>query len=233
VTEARNLARPRQLPLDLGHAPGLSRDDLIVSKANAEAVALLDAWPNWTTTITLLAGPTGSGKSHICAVWQEVSGAHRANARQVTGADIEAAATGPVLVDDVDRGPIDESGLFHLLNAARQAGSHVLLASRRFPAAWGLALADLASRLRTAATIEIGEPDDALLTAVVTKLFADRQLEIEPQIVQFIVRRMERSLSTAIRIVDELDRIALANKSRVTRSAASEVMAALEDPEGT
>ena len=123
---------------------------------------------------------------------------------------------------------LDEHGLFHLINAVRGAETQLLLTSRRFPSAWGVALPDLASRLKAAATVEILEPDDLLLAAVITKLFADRQVEVEPHVVQFLVRRIERSLSTAIDVVDRLDRAALEQKTRITRALAAETVSAMD-----
>jgi chromosomal replication initiation ATPase DnaA len=228
VNAVKHGPRPRQLPLELGHAPAFSRDDLIVSKANETAVALVDRWPDWPSQVTVLAGPTGSGKSHIATIWQDIAHAAALDARALGGTAVEAAQAGPVLIDDVRPGAIDQAGLFHLINAVRQSGNFLLMCSRDFPGAWGVTLPDLASRLRAAATVEIGEPDDVLLSGVVTKLFADRQIEVEPHVVQFIVRRIERSLSTAIRTVDALDHAALERGSRVTRSLAAEVVSAIE-----
>ena len=124
---------------------------------------------------------------------------------------------------------LDEQGLFHLINAVRAGGTHLLLTARRFPAAWGIALPDLASRLKAATIIEIFEPDDLLLAAVITKLFSDRQVEVEPHIVQFLVRRIERSLSTAIGVVERLDRAALEQKTRITRALAAETISAIDE----
>jgi len=221
-------SKPRQLPLDLGHQPALSRDDLIVSQANATAVGLIDGWPDWPAPVTVLAGPTGSGKSHIAEVWRQATDAHVADPRSIKTTDIDAALHRPVLLDDVAAAPLDETGLFHLINAVRQGGSHMLLVSRAFPGAWGVHLPDLASRLKAAATVEIGEPDDMLLSAVVTKLFADRQIEVEAHVVQFLTRRMERSLSAAIEVVGALDRAALEGKKRITRGLAADVVEAIE-----
>jgi chromosomal replication initiation ATPase DnaA len=225
-------ARPRQLPLDLDRSPGFSRDELVVSPANAAAVRLVDSWPDWPAHAVVLAGPPGAGKSHLAEIWRERSGAVPV-ARGAIGADaLAAAASGPVLVDDADAGGLDEAGLFHLFNAVRQADGRLLLAARRFPAAWGVRLPDLASRLKAAPVVEIGEPDDMLLSGVITKLFADRQVAIEPQIVQFLVRRIERSLSTAIRVVERLDRRALEEKTRITRQLAAEVLSAMDAGQG-
>lgn len=136
-------------------------------------------------------------------------------------------------MEDADRTGLDQTGLFHLINRIRANGGHLLLTARTFPAAWGVTLPDLGSRLKAATTVEIHEPDDALLAGVITKLFADRQVEVEPSVVQYVVRRIERSLSAAITVVELLDRLALERKSRITRIVAAEAIAATEtDPSG-
>lgn len=223
------IAKPRQLPLDLAHEPGSTRDDLVVSAANADAVGLVDRWPDWPAPVVVLAGPAGCGKSHLGAIWREMSGANAFDAHALGSRAAEAGAAGPVLIDDADRPGLDEAGLFHLINSVKACRTHLLLTARRFPAAWGVALPDLASRLKAATTIEIGEPDDVLLAGVITKLFADRQVEVEPHVVQYLVRRIERSLSAAMNVVECLDRAALEQKSRITRALATEVVNALDE----
>ncbi|MFI0843665.1 DnaA regulatory inactivator HdaA [Mesorhizobium sp. IMUNJ 23232] len=223
----RKPEHPRQLPLDLGHAPGVSRDDLVVSAANRDAVALIERWPDWPSPVVILAGPPGSGKSHLASIWRE-----HAQAAGLVAADIAVAGAGAsgleILVEDADSPQLDQTGLFHLINAVRGGGGHLLLTARRFPSAWGVTLPDLASRLKAATTVEIHEPDDLLLAGVITKLFADRQVEVEANVVQFLVRRIERSLSAAIDIVGRLDRTALERKSRITRAMAAELTAEIE-----
>jgi chromosomal replication initiation ATPase DnaA len=224
--------RPRQLPLELAHAEGRSRDHLVVSEANRKAVALIDSWPDWPAPTVVLAGPPGSGKSHLGAIWREASGAVPLDRRRIGEAARSAEAGAAFLLDDADAGGLDETGLFHALNAVRAGGGHMLITARRFPAAWGVKLPDLASRLKAAATVEIGEPDDLLLSGVIAKLFADRQVGVEPHVVQYLVRRIERSLGTAIRVVEKLDAAALEQKSRITRALAAEVVSALDEGQG-
>lgn len=220
--------KPRQLPLDLAARPAQGRDDLVVGPSNAVAVALIERWPDWPSAVVVLAGPAGAGKSHLAAIWRAAANATPLAASLLGPEAAAAAAAGPVLIDDADAGPIDETGLFHVINTVRASGSFLLLTARRFPSAWGVLLPDLASRLKAASIVEIHEPDDELLVAVMMKLFADRQVEVEPHVVHFLVRRMERSLSSAIEIVDRLDHAALSDKTRITRTLAAKIVDATE-----
>ncbi len=219
---------PRQLPLDLATAAGRSRDDLVVTASNAAAVALIDRWPDWPAPVVVLAGPVGSGKSHIAAIWKETAHAFETGPGSIGADAIDAAAAGPVPIDNADAGGLDEAGLFHLINAVRAGGTGLLLTARRFPSAWGVRLPDLASRLKAATTVEIAEPDDTLLAGVITKLFADRQVAVEPHVVTYVVHRIERSLATASHVVDRLDRAALETRSRISRHLAGTVIGALD-----
>lgn len=219
---------PLQIPLDLVLDPAQSRDDLVVASSNEQAVAMVERWPDWPAPVAVIAGPAGSGKSHLGSIWaNDIAAATRIAPNQLASG-IEAAERGAVLVDDIDAEPIDEVGLFHLINAVRQHGSSLLLIARRFPGSWGVKLPDLASRLKAVTIVEIHEPDDMLMTAVVTKLFADRQVEVELHVVQFLVRRIERSLSAAMEVVARLDRVALERKCKVSRALAAEVVATMD-----
>lgn len=222
--------KPRQLPLDLDHRPGVSRDHLMISRANAEAVALLDRWPDWPSPVVALAGPAGSGKSHIAAIWRQASGADNVDPGALRTDAVEAGR--PILIDAIDTVPLDEDALFHLINTVRASHTHLLMTARRFPAAWGALLPDLVSRLKAATLVEIAEPDDFLLAGVITKLFADRQVEVEPNVVQYLVRRIERSLATAARVVEKLDRAALQQNTRITRSLAADIVNAMDLGQG-
>ncbi|GHC68649.1 DnaA/Hda family protein [Limoniibacter endophyticus] len=222
-----NTPPPRQLPLTLAHEPALTRDDLIVAPANAAAVALIDRYPEWPASVVVLNGPAGAGKSHIGAIWLSEQGAVKGDITSIDEALLEAARTHPILLDNADAGRIDETGLFHLINEVKAHGSHLLLLGAAGPENWAIGLPDLRSRLRAAAQVEIEAPDDSLLTGVIFKLFADRQIEIDPQLAQFIVRRIERSLDVARLVVERMDQLALEQKSRITRSIATQAIETL------
>jgi chromosomal replication initiation ATPase DnaA len=200
----------------------MTRADFLDGAANRSALAMMDAWPQWPSRPVLLAGPAGSGKTHLVEIWRTASGASVVSAVALThGITEDVLGAGAVAVEDLHARPIDESSLFHLLNRAAELTVPVLLTSRRRPAALELELPDLASRLRAAQPVELGEPDDVLLRNVLIKLFADRQLAVDRVVVDYIVIRMERSLEAANRIVAELDRTALAEGRAITRPLAA------------
>jgi chromosomal replication initiation ATPase DnaA len=225
-------APPRQLVLDLAHRSALDAEDFLVSRSNAAAVDLVDRWPDWPHAAALVAGPAGSGKTHLAHVWQLRSGAEALAAAQLSEAAIaELGGRGALAVEDLDRGIADERLLFHLLNLAREHKLSILLTSRLAAGELDFQLPDLRSRLRALPMVRIDSPDEALLQAVLVKLFNDRQLEVEPHVVSFLARRMERSLAAASRIVAEVDRLALALRRKVTRPLAAAALGLSEQEE--
>ena len=211
------------MPLDLALNPKLTREDIIIGKSNRAAVELIDLWPAWLSPIVVLAGPKGSGKTHLARAW-----AARANAVMLEIAEISSFPTSSqtFFIEDIGEAALDETALFHLVNSVRQQGGSLLLTSKLPPTAWNIALPDLKSRLQAATIVEISEPDDELLLAVLGKLFADRQVIVEANVSEYLVTRMERSFSEAVRIVTALDALALEKRARITRSLAASIFAA-------
>lgn len=223
---------PRQLPLELPHEQALGRDDYLVGSSNRAAFDLLERWPDWPSAVVVLAGPVGAGKTHLVEAWHEDTGAAVLAAADLTVESVTGLiAAGAVALEDAHKG-VDETALFHLLNAARQAGVRVLITSRTWPTAWNLTLPDLVSRLRAATPVEILEPDDSLLRQVLVKLFADRQIVIDPGVVEYLVVRMERSLGVAGRAVDAIDREALAGRVKITKPLAGRVLEVVQAGNG-
>jgi chromosomal replication initiation ATPase DnaA len=125
---------------------------------------------------------------------------------------------------------LDERALFHILNLARQTGGHVLIAAELDPAHWPVKLPDLASRLRALPVARLDPPDDALLRGVLVKHFADRQVAVEEPVISYLMLRMPRSLEAARATVAELDQLALAEKTAVTRALAARVLQQMAEP---
>lgn len=217
----------RQIPLELPVESAQAREDLIVSPSNRQAVDFIDAWPDWPGTLAVLAGPVGSGKSHMAAVWAARAGARNLPMARIEAIGDEVEALENVVLEDAREGAIPEMALFHLINHLRACGGHCLITSRQWPTAWQVELPDLVSRLRAAQLVELAEPDDLLLRQVIVKLFSDRQIAVDPGVVDYLVTRMERSLGAAGELVAEMDREALARGAKVTRTIAASALKSL------
>ena len=218
----------RQLAIDLLPRPAFGRADFLVSACNAEAFGLIERWPDWPARSLVLYGPGGSGKSHLARLWRERSAAILVPGEELSrAAPDRLAAAGQVVVDDADRA--DEQTLLHLYNCASEAGAALFLTCGRPPAGWTIALPDLASRLRAMSAVGITAPDDPLLAAVLVKHFADRQVRVEPRVIAFMLRRMERSFAAAALVAERLDRLTLGSGRPIGLGQARQALADAAD----
>lgn len=221
-----------QLSFDLAARPALGRDDFFVSPANAGAVALVGA-PDWPGGKMVLSGPAGSGKTHLATIWAAAAGARLLSAADLNEDAVTTLAGGPAVIEDVPAiaGDRDrQTLLFHLHNLAIADGHRLLLTGRPAPRHWHLPLADLQSRVDAAPHAALQAPDDALLHAVLAKLFTDRQLNPAPDTLAYLVRHMHRSFAAAQAIVARLDRVALSERRDITRALAARILSDDADP---
>lgn len=212
-----------QLAIDLPRLEASGRDDFMVSGANATAHALIDSWPDWPDRRLALVGPEGAGKSHLAAIWAAEMGARVIAARDLMSEAAPSLAQTPLVVEDVDRACVEEA-LFHLWNACAQTGRGLLLTGRGMPTDWPLTLPDLRSRVTSLTPAVIDDPDDMLLSVVLLKLFADRQLQVRPALIGFLLPRMERSFAAARAMVDALDRESLARGVPINLALARDML---------
>ena len=210
-----------QLTLDLGHRPALGMDDFLVTPCNREAVAWIDRWPDWPGPALAIHGPPGCGKTHLAHVFRARSAA-KLIAPEALGRTEPNGLLGEArvcMLDDaggVAGGSIGERALLHLYNVVAERQGHLLLAARKPPGRWPVGLPDLRSRLAAVPAVSVGAPDDALIGALLVKLFADRQLRVGQDVVAFLLTRMERSFDAARRMVAAIDETALAERRNIT-----------------
>lgn len=221
---------PRQLTFDFPHREALDAEDFLVAPPNADAVAWIDKWPDWPGPLLVICGPAGCGKTHLSRVFMSATDAISITAdalRDTDPMDV-MGGHGACVIEDADAwvGRQDEEALFHLFNAVRSAGRHMLMTAKTPPARWPLSLADLRSRLNTGVCAEIKAPDDALIGAVLIKMFADRQLKVDADVVRYLLVRMDRSFAAARTLVDALDAAALAEKRAITTPLVRRVLGA-------
>ena len=223
----------RQLSFDLPVRAAQGREDFFVTPANAMAVALIEGWQNWPGRKLVLEGPKGSGKTHLVHVWAAASGARIIKATDLPDADVPALARGHVAIEDVvliAGNSAAENAMFHLHNLVLAEGHALLMTADRPAARWGLALPDLASRMQGTTATRLDAPDDRLLSAVLAKLFADRQLVPTPDTISYLVTHMNRAFDSAQALVVAMDAAALDQGRPLNRKLAAEVLERVMQP---
>lgn len=221
------MADTKQLLLDFPPAVAMAEEDFIPFRGNSEALAWMTSWPNWPSHGLILHGARGSGKTHLAHIW-----ARRSQATLISPPEIFASpspAPQSLILENADAvaGCVEqEEALFHLLNhiAAQRGGAFLLLTAQSAPILWPLVIPDLRSRLLALPTAQIAQPDDATLTALIGKLFADRQLRVPAEVITYLARRIERSYAAACTVVARLDKEAMLNKQPVTLTLARTVL---------
>ncbi|MDI7774560.1 chromosomal replication initiator DnaA [Asticcacaulis sp. EMRT-3] len=197
---------PHQLPLDLEAPDRYSRDRFIATPPLRDVLSLLERDKSWLSPHLILQGPTGSGKTHlghIFAADHDGLFLSAADTHQLDPARLEAR---PYVVDDAEMA--DEEALFHLSNHVQTYGQKLVLTTHIQPLMWETHLPDLASRLRAMRLIVLPEPDEDLLTGIFHKLFSERAISPSADCIDYLVRRMDRSVATAQKIVTELEHYA-------------------------
>ena len=213
----------RQMSFDWPTGVALGPDDFFVSEANAKAFAMLQDPQHWPEGKLVIAGPLGCGKSHLARIFQAENGAEMLSAEQITPETRSDAST--VIIEDMDTLPkAGEEAVFHIHNNLRSSGGTLLLTATSAPSRWPITLPDLASRMQATTVMPITSPDDALLQALLMKLFSDRGITPKPDLVAYLGKRIERSYAAAAAIVAQLDETALATGDKINRQLAKRLL---------
>jgi DnaA regulatory inactivator Hda len=198
------------LPLSL--PPVYTAENFYVSACNEQAHGQVLRWPGWLSHALVVFGENGTGKTHLGRIW-----AQRAQADVMEAANLHqfTPRAGNLLLEDIERAP-SQPALLHLFNDMREKGHFLLMTSAVAPAALPFDLPDLTSRLRGASCVSIAAPNDEMLAAALRKQFADRQLKVDDEVVDYLLPRMERSLAGVHALVDALDKHALTQQRSLT-----------------
>jgi chromosomal replication initiation ATPase DnaA len=183
-----------QLGLPLAWPPGPGDDEFLVTPSNQRAFSMIERWATWPVKTALLVGPRKSGRSLLARVF--------------------ASRSGGTFVEDADQRP--EAELFHAWNKAQAERRPQLFVVDTAPPDWRVRLPDLRSRLAASPIAVIEPPDDALMALLLERQFHRRGLDARPDLIQWLVTRLERSHIAVIRAVDILDQDVLERRKRLS-----------------
>ena len=206
-----------QLTMPFALQPSYHAVDFIRGEANGAALDWIERWPDWPYSIMLLHGPAGSGKTHLAHIFAGRTGGSFIAPERLGLVPADQILTGNhcwVLdgLDDV----ANESALAQLINHARARGDYLLITAREPADTRVFELPDLSSRLRALPAVGIDTPDEALLTGVLAKSFADLQLRIAPEVLHYAINQLERSFAAIQRFAVAMDQLSLTRGRAIT-----------------
>lgn len=226
--------REMQLPIKFEHTPLFDREDFMVSKSNIEAISIVDSWPNWSFFAACIYGPEGCGKTHIAHIFADnvyaKSDKFTNKIPFIKASNISLDTPHKLfemhrclVVEDLDEN-VDMEAMFHLYNLYKNENGYILFTSKKAPAHLNFSLKDLSSRLNAIPSIEIKEPDDELLSILILKLFSDRQINISPDVIKYMINNAPRSFSYIKKLVEESDLISFSKKRAISIPIIKEAM---------
>lgn len=222
-----------QIPLDLQHRTALGRDDFLIASSNESAAQWVDRWPDWPAPLLVINGPAASGKSHLAAVWREKTKAEIIKPEMLIARDADeiSRVSNHIVIDGIDPWVGErevETTLFHLYNMFKEEGRSLLVTTRMAPSHMDFTIPDLASRWRAAPVATIDAPDDELMSAILVKMFVDRQLMVGADLIQYVLPRMDRSFAAARDIVAAADSMALSQKRAISIPLMRQVLSEMQ-----
>lgn len=194
-----------QIALPFDWPAGVDERDYIISEANEPLIRHLEHWSLWPVMATILTGTRKSGRSLLGRIFVGKSGGE--------------------MIDDAERA--DEEAIFHAWNRAHERRRPLILIADMAPPIWRVRLPDLRSRLAATPSIRIEEPDEFLAAQLIEKLCLARGLAAPPELIRYLVPRIERSYLGVTRIVDALDELAFERRQRLTVPLARRALAVL------
>jgi chromosomal replication initiation ATPase DnaA len=212
---------PGQLALPFGSRPALGREDFIVAPCNEQALRFIERWPDWPTRAAAIWGPRDSGKTHLARIFADLSGAHLVSASELSGVDPDTETAIAVELDETQADMDRDRLLFALFE--RPSGT-LLFTGRTPPSEWPVVLGDLKSRFDALLAFEVWAPDDHLLSALICKQFADRQLEITDAIVRRLLTHVERTPQAIAAFIVRIDEKAFAEKRAISERLVMELV---------
>ena len=197
---------------------------------------MIDLWPNWSYFALCIYGPEGCGKTHLANVFAQLVALQTEHPYRIPFIKASQLTkelshtlfeTSPQIVIEDLQELNNQEALFHLYNTYRDCGGNILFTASQAPARLKFSLPDLRSRMNIVPALEIKEPNDDLLMALLVKLFMDRQITPTPELLEYLLKNMQRSFSYARKLVEEIDNISLARKRAISIPIAKEAIETL------
>ncbi len=213
-----------QLLLDFDHKIEFNEHDYYVSKSNYFAFNLIQNWTKWEKKILNIYGDTFSGKTHLAKIFQ-----NKSKALYLTNNDVneeifkKIKLSECIVIDDFEKIK-NENLLYSLFNLIYQDNKYLLILSNRAISDIDYSLDDLNSRAKNCIFAQIENPDDDLIFAIIVKSFSDRQIKLEKKLLEFIIKRIDRSYGKIYEFIYKVDELSLKKKKPINLKTIKEIL---------
>ena len=199
--------------------------DYYVSSNNFSAYRLIESWPNWPGKWVNIFGPKGCGKTHLSNILKKkINLIHMIDAKKVDNETISKFEKLDCLIIDNYEKNIDEKIFYSLLNQSKQSDSYLLVNSILPLGNIKFDLKDLRSRTESFINLGIELPTDDLLRVIISKSFSDKQIEITPKILEYIIKNIERSYEKVFKFIKEIDDLSLSSGKSININLIKKVL---------
>ena len=213
-----------QLLLNFEHKIEFNEHDYYVSKSNFFAFNLIQSWPKWEKKILNISGEKFSGKTHLAKIFQFKSKALYLTKKNINEQIFKKIKLYEcIIIDDFDKIE-DENLLYSLFNFVYQDNKYLLILSEKEINKINFKLNDLNSRVKNCIFAKINNPEDDLIFAIILKNFSDRQIKLEKKIVEFIIKRIERSYGKIYEFIYKIDKLSLKKKKPISFKTIKEIL---------
>ena len=213
-----------QLLLNFKHKQNFNYSDFYVSKSNYYAFQLIDKWPKWEKNILNIYGEKHSGKTHLANIFLNKNRGIKVNEKEINNELFKKFKLFEnIIIDNYDN-KCDEKIMYSIFNLVDQDNKYLIINSINPINEINFKLNDLKSRSKNCLFAQIDYPDDELMFAIILKSFSDRQIQIDKKLIDFIIKRIDRSYGKIADFIYKVDELSLKKKKAIDFKTIKEIL---------
>ena len=184
-------------------------EDFYVSTNNFEAYKLIETWPKWSSRFINIFGPAGCGKTHLANIFYKKINSFFINASNLNNDSLSAIKSKECLIIDEFQNNIEEKLFYSVLNQTHLSNQYIIINSLKPIQTFEVKLNDLKSRFSSFVNIGIDLPTDELIKVIISKNFSDKQVKIDSNLLEYILKNIDRSYESIFNLIEKLDNFSL------------------------
>ena len=213
-----------QLLLKFDLKQNYKNEDYYVNKSNFFAFSLIEKWPKWEKNILNIYGERFSGKTHLTNIFLNKHNGIKVNENEINEEIFKKFKLHENIVIDNYDCKSNENLMYSIFNLVDQDNKYLIINSINPINEINYKLNDLKSRSKNCLFAKIDYPDDELMFAIILKSFSDRQIEVDKKLIDFIIKRIDRSYGKIIDFIYKVDELSLKKKKAIDLKTIKEIL---------